>query len=79
MFNTKAFVGSRCADDFDGCGDNPCTERTNCTDLTPSEHKAQGKAYKCSECPNGYIDDDGTCVGSYDHMNVKKCVVIMDV
>ena len=62
------FSGSSCAEDTDGCGDNPCTLGTNCTDLSPSEHERQGKAYECSECPAGYVDDDGTCVGSYDRI-----------
>ncbi|KAK2171661.1 hypothetical protein NP493_1037g00031 [Ridgeia piscesae] len=56
------YTGSRCADDIDGCDDNPCTVGTNCTDLTPAEHVTQGRAYVCTDCPIGYVDDDGTCV-----------------
>ena len=65
---TNLLAGSSCADDFDGCQDNPCTKHTNCTDLTPPEHVKQKKAYKCSECPKGFYDDDGTCIGSCDHI-----------
>ena len=62
-------AGSNCADDFDGCQDNPCRKHTNCTDLTPAEHVAQKKAYTCSECPKGFYADDGeTCIGSCDHI-----------
>ncbi|KAK2158430.1 hypothetical protein NP493_1797g00012 [Ridgeia piscesae] len=57
------YSGSNCADDFDGCQDNPCRKHTNCTDLTPAEHVAQKKAYTCSECPKGFYADDGeTCI-----------------
>jgi len=58
-------AGDSCTEDIDGCQDNPCTEHTNCTDLTPADQVAKNRAYECSECPEGYTDDDGTCVGSY--------------
>ena len=57
------FTGSTCSEDFDGCADNPCTMKTNCSDLTPAEHVAQNKAFTCSECPAGYALDADICVG----------------
>ena len=71
LFRINVFVGSRCADDIDGCEDNPCTEGTNCTDLTPAEHVTQSRAYVCTDCPIGYIDDDGTCIGSYKQISPR--------
>ena len=56
-------TGDSCDEDFDGCGDGPCTAGTNCTDLTPAEEAAQDKAFNCSACPEGYEDNDGVCVG----------------
>ena len=50
--------------DFNGCGDGPCMAGTNCTDLTPEEEAAQGAAFTCSQCPQGYEDNDGVCVGT---------------
>ena len=67
LSEANILVGSSCAEDFDGCQDNPCTKLTNCTDLTPAEQETQNTAYKCSECPKGFFDDDGTCIGSYTH------------
>ena len=71
IYSINVFAGSSCADDIDGCGDNPCTVGTNCTDLTPTQQAAQNKAFQCSDCPDGYIDDDGICVGSYEHISTK--------
>ena len=65
MSSLNVFVGSSCAFDIDGCEDNPCTVGTNCIDLTPNEQAAQNKAFQCSDCPGGYFDDDGICVGTY--------------
>ncbi|KAK2181215.1 hypothetical protein NP493_406g02023 [Ridgeia piscesae] len=64
------YAGTSCADNFDGCQDNPCTMLTNCTDLSPSEQATQNKAFTCSECPTGYIDDYGICVVLSD---VNEC------
>ena len=72
MYSLNVFAGSSCADDIDGCRDNPCTVGTNCTDLTPTQQAAQNKAFQCSDCPAGYIDDDGICVGSYEHTAVYQ-------
>ena len=55
--------GAHCTEDFDGCGDGPCTAGTNCTDLTPQEEADQGTAFNCSQCPPGYEYSDGVCVG----------------
>ncbi|KAK2180866.1 hypothetical protein NP493_421g00002 [Ridgeia piscesae] len=54
--------GDHCESDFDGCQDNPCTEGTNCTDLSPSEHIVSGKTFNCSECPPGTEDNEGICL-----------------
>ncbi|KAK2163998.1 hypothetical protein NP493_1438g00002 [Ridgeia piscesae] len=54
--------GDHCESDFDGCQDNPCTEGTNCTDVSPSEHIASGKAFNCSECPPGTEESAGICL-----------------
>ncbi|KAK2173006.1 hypothetical protein NP493_911g00016 [Ridgeia piscesae] len=54
--------GDHCESDFDGCQDNPCTEGTNCTDVSPSEHIASGKAFHCSECPPGTEESEGICL-----------------
>ncbi|KAK2167507.1 hypothetical protein NP493_1273g01022 [Ridgeia piscesae] len=59
---TADMLGDSCDEDFDGCGDGPCTAGTNCTDLTPAEEAAQDKAFNCSACPEGYEDNDGVCV-----------------
>jgi len=58
-------TGDTCADDFDGCADNPCTAGTNCTDLTPTEQVAQGKTFVCTGCPDGFEKDAGICVGRW--------------
>ena len=71
LFRFNVFSGSRCTDDFDGCEDNPCTVGTSCTDLTPAEHVTQGRAYVCTDCPSGYVDDDGTCVGSCERISFR--------
>ena len=72
MYSLNVFAGSSCADDIDGCGDNPCTVDTNCTDLMPAQQVAQNKAFQCSDSPNGYIDDDRISVGSYEHAAVYQ-------
>ncbi|KAI0209335.1 hypothetical protein LSAT2_005978 [Lamellibrachia satsuma] len=59
---TVGWTGESCDEDFDGCGDGPCTAGTNCTDLTPEEEAAQGSTFNCSQCPEGYEDNDGVCV-----------------
>ncbi|KAI0233502.1 hypothetical protein LSAT2_016254 [Lamellibrachia satsuma] len=59
---TVGWTGEHCDMDFDGCGDGPCTAGTNCTDLTPEEEAAKGAAFTCSQCPQGYEDNDGVCV-----------------
>ena len=57
--------GVYCELDLDGCQDNPCTEGTNCTDLTPAEQVTSGKSYNCSDCPEGTEDNEGTCLRGY--------------
>ncbi|KAK2167442.1 hypothetical protein NP493_1275g00055 [Ridgeia piscesae] len=59
---TVGWTGDSCEEDFDGCGDGPCTAGTNCTDFTPAQEAAQDRAFSCSECPGGYEDNDGVCV-----------------
>ncbi|KAK2171616.1 hypothetical protein NP493_1050g00004 [Ridgeia piscesae] len=54
--------GDHCESDFDGCQDSPCTEGTNCTDVSPSEHIASGKAFHCSLCPPGTEESAGICL-----------------
>ncbi|KAI0210407.1 Mucin-like protein [Lamellibrachia satsuma] len=54
--------GDYCELDLDGCQDNPCTEDTNCTDVTPAEQVATGKSYNCSDCPAGKEKNEGICL-----------------
>ena len=56
-------AGAHCSEDFDGCQVGPCTAGTNCTDLTPEQEAAQGTAFNCTPCPQGYEKSDGVCVG----------------
>ena len=58
--------GDNCQLDLDGCQDNPCTEGTNCTDVTPVQHVATGGAYNCSQCPAGTEENDGICLREYE-------------
>ena len=48
---------------------------TTCTDLTPSEQVIQNKAFKCSDSPDGYTEDDGICVGSYNQLRMVASVL----
>ena len=57
------FAGESCSEDFDGCEDTPCTAGTNCTDLSPTQEETLGTPFNCSQCPQGYEDNDGICVG----------------
>ncbi|KAI0233186.1 Mucin-like protein [Lamellibrachia satsuma] len=59
---STGWEGDFCELDLDGCQDNPCTEGTNCTDVTPAEQVASGKSYNCSACPEGTEDDEGICL-----------------
>ncbi|KAK2181411.1 hypothetical protein NP493_400g02031 [Ridgeia piscesae] len=59
---STGWEGDHCESDYDGCQDNPCTEGTNCTDVSPSEHIASGKAFNCSECPPGTEESEGICL-----------------
>ena len=61
-------LGESCELDKDGCADGPCSSAQNCTDLTPAEEQARGIAFECSECPDGYDDVNGICVGKLDTM-----------
>ena len=67
--------GEACDEDFDGCEDSPCTAGTNCTDMSPSQEDALGTAFNCSECPLGYKDNDGICVGTYHIVHWHKQTV----
>ncbi|KAI0231500.1 hypothetical protein LSAT2_018133 [Lamellibrachia satsuma] len=58
---SKGWEGDYCEADFDGCQDNPCTEGTDCTDVTADEEVSTGRLYKCSECPAGTKEDGGIC------------------
>ncbi|KAI0238816.1 hypothetical protein LSAT2_010422 [Lamellibrachia satsuma] len=58
---SKGWGGDYCEEDFDGCQDNPCTEGTNCTDMTADEEVLTGQLYNCSECPAGTMEDGGIC------------------
>ena len=57
----KPLSGDYCEADFDGCQDNPCTEGTDCTDLTADEEVLTGRLYNCSDCPSGSKKDGGIC------------------
>lgn len=57
------FAGEFCDADYDGCADKPCMTGTTCTDVHPGEHAQTGKAFVCSECPAGYVQNYGICVG----------------
>ena len=58
-------LGDHCESDLDGCQDNPCTEGTNCTDVTPEEQLSTGKSFQCSECPHGTEENEGTCLRKF--------------
>lgn len=68
-FLSILFIGDQCQDNFDGCGTNPCLGFENCVDYTPAEELANGMAYDCTGCPNGYVEElVGTqldCVGEW--------------
>ncbi|KAI0235226.1 Mucin-like protein, partial [Lamellibrachia satsuma] len=70
---STGWEGVYCELDLDGCQDNPCTEGTNCTDLTPAEQVTSGKSYNCSDCPEGTEDNEGTClpINECDHENPR--------
>ncbi|KAK2190867.1 hypothetical protein NP493_66g06051 [Ridgeia piscesae] len=61
----KGWEGDYCEADYDGCQDNPCTEGTNCTDLTAAEEVSTGRQYNCSECPPGTKKDGDACYRKY--------------
>ncbi|KAK2161673.1 hypothetical protein NP493_1565g00035 [Ridgeia piscesae] len=63
---STGWEGDHCESDFDGCQDSPCTEGTNCTDVSPSEHIASGKAFNCSECPPGTEESAGICLREHN-------------
>ena len=56
-------LGESCELDKDGCADGPCSDVQNCTDLTPAQEQERNIAFECSECPDGYNDVGGICVG----------------
>ena len=66
MIHAFVLKGDYCDEDQDGCADNPCSPVQNCTDLTPSEAENLGRGFSCSECPDGYTDNNGICIGLYD-------------
>ncbi|KAK2160812.1 hypothetical protein NP493_1626g00009 [Ridgeia piscesae] len=59
---STGWEGDHCESDLDGCQDNPCTEGTNCTDVTPEEQVSTGKSFNCSECPSGTEENEGLCL-----------------
>ena len=61
--------GGFCEMETDGCTDRPCSVGTNCTDLSPAEQVQFSRAYNCSKCPAGYVEDDSICVGQWKYMN----------
>jgi len=64
------FVGAFCSEDFDGCADNPCMGVSNCTDMSAWEQTALGRAFTCSQCPDGYEMNDNVCVGALNTMAI---------
>ena len=68
-------AGAHCSEDFDGCEVGPCTAGTNCTDLTPEQEAAQGTAFHCTPCPQGYEKSDGVCVGTCHCMLFSSMVL----
>ncbi|KAK2151947.1 hypothetical protein NP493_2549g00003, partial [Ridgeia piscesae] len=65
---STGWEGDHCESDLDGCQDNPCTEGTNCTDVTPEEQVSTNKSFTCSECPQGTKENEGTC------LHVEECI-----
>ncbi|KAK2165542.1 hypothetical protein NP493_1362g01013 [Ridgeia piscesae] len=61
---STGWEGDHCESDYDGCQDNPCTEGTNCTDVTPEVELSTGKLFNCSQCPEGTEENEGTCLGN---------------
>ena len=59
-------LGESCELDKDGCADGPCSSVQNCTDLSPADEQERNIAFECSECPDGYDDIGGICVGKLD-------------
>ena len=75
---TVVFVGGSCNKDFDGCADSPCTVGTNCTDLSPEDEQVYGMAFNSSQCPKGYEENNGICIGMYQiYLDLKLSYVII--
>ena len=60
-----SILGNYCEIDKDGCADSPCSPVQNCTDLIPEDEQFFGRGFNCSECPDGYNDLDGICIGEF--------------
>jgi len=70
-------LGAFCNEDFDGCADNPCMGVSNCTDTSASEQTALGRAFTCSQCPDGYEMNDNICVGALNNPHTYIQVAIL--
>ncbi|KAL3836533.1 hypothetical protein ACJMK2_021957, partial [Sinanodonta woodiana] len=53
--------GTSCQLDFDGCRGRPCSLDRNCSDVEASIHKRNGVAFRCSPCPEGYLENGYKC------------------
>jgi len=63
--NLQFITGNDCEMEEDGCQNDPCSVNRNCTDLTPSQQVLLGKSYNCSQCPDGYTEQNEQCQGRY--------------
>ena len=57
--------GADCSQDYDGCQNDPCSQfNSNCSSLRPEEIRSNNgtQTFRC-DCPPGYRNDSGLCVG----------------
>ena len=63
-------IGDDCQDDYNGCSDTPCDFGRTCIDLSSAEHIMLNRPYNCSDCPEGYANNDTKCEGAFT--TIKK-------
>ena len=73
--HSSLFSGDFCEDDIDGCADSPCSALQDCTNLTPEQEALLGRGFTCSECPDGYDEIGGLCVGKYRKSDVHIPII----
>ena len=70
------FTGDECNVDFDGCAATPCSLGRECTDVSAADHLANGKAFTCAGCPDGYTANaEDNCDGKLICHNYLNCIM----